>query len=167
MRSTWKHASVITIWVAIAVYAGFIFQLSSAPIQAQPPPIQATYQAINETVRNTVILPTGQPPRYTPDYLHLFLYIVFGMLLYFGFIVLGAKARHFAINLAWLSGTFYALTDEYHQSFVPGRTSDWKDAVADATGVLVGIFLAILFINLALKVRKRLGSPWDAYLGEV
>jgi VanZ family protein len=32
----------------------------------------------------------------------------------------------------------YGLADEWHQSFVPGRVSEWRDAIADATGAFAG-----------------------------
>lgn len=36
----------------------------------------------------------------------------------------------------------FAFSDEYHQSFVPGRHADFYDVVADSAGVLLaGIFL--------------------------
>lgn len=35
-------------------------------------------------------------------------------------------------------GVLYGVSDEFHQSFVPGRTPDVRDWVADALGVLVG-----------------------------
>ena len=33
----------------------------------------------------------------------------------------------------------YGLTDEFHQSFVPGRTSEFSDLVADACGAVAGV----------------------------
>lgn len=164
MKYTMKEAGIITIWFAIILYAILIFQLSSAPMNAQPEPIQTTYQTINETISQTIVTPTGQPQRYTPDYLHLFLFVGFGFLLYLGFFLLGGRARHFAVNLAWLTGSAYGVTDEYHQGFVPGRSLDWKDAVADAAGVFLGILLASLVVFVILKLRWRFRSRWLDYL---
>ncbi|MEZ5284442.1 MAG: VanZ family protein [Vicinamibacterales bacterium] len=39
-----------------------------------------------------------------------------------------------AVALAWLCAVAYGLSDEFHQSFVPGRTPDLRDIAADATG---------------------------------
>jgi VanZ family protein len=56
-------------------------------------------------------------------------------------------ARAFAgEGLAWLSASViaimltigYGATDEYHQWFVPGRSSDVRDWVADSLGAVVG-----------------------------
>jgi VanZ family protein len=43
-----------------------------------------------------------------------------------------------AIALAILFGVMYAVTDEIHQMFVPGRTADAADLVADTIGVALG-----------------------------
>ena len=43
-----------------------------------------------------------------------------------------------------LIGLVYAATDEIHQSFVPGRSPDAADWVADALGVVVGSFVLYL-----------------------
>ena len=39
---------------------------------------------------------------------------------------------------ATLLATAYGVTDEYHQSFVPGRTSDFADVVKDLAGATAG-----------------------------
>lgn len=48
----------------------------------------------------------------------------------------GERRRAFgvAVLLAWL----YALTDEFHQRFVPGRSADWSDIVFDWLGAVAG-----------------------------
>ena len=39
---------------------------------------------------------------------------------------------------AWTIATAYAATDEWHQSFVPGRSADVNDWYADAIVALIG-----------------------------
>lgn len=43
--------------------------------------------------------------------------------------------------LIWTLCCLYALGDEWHQSFVPGRSPDILDIVADAAGALVALAL--------------------------
>lgn len=60
--------------------------------------------------------------------------------------VLGAalghvRARlHLPLPLLVLVGWLFALSDEVHQGFVPGRSAELADWVADALGVLAGLF---------------------------
>lgn len=49
----------------------------------------------------------------------------------------------------------YALIDEYHQSFVPGRSPDIADLVAD----LFGAVLATVLLVVAARIRGRGASP--------
>ena len=50
--------------------------------------------------------------------------------------------------LAWLLTVLYALTDEYHQSFVAGRHPSLFDAfVYDNLGALICLSLAALFFR--------------------
>jgi VanZ family protein len=44
-------------------------------------------------------------------------------------------------GFAFALGTLYALSDEVHQSFVPGRVGSPLDVMLDAIGVLVGVIL--------------------------
>jgi VanZ family protein len=45
--------------------------------------------------------------------------------------------------LAWLLAVLYAATDEFHQSFVPGRhPSVWDVVVFDNLGALVSLWVA-------------------------
>lgn len=57
------------------------------------------------------------------------------------------------LYLLSLLGTFcYALTDEIHQLFVPGRSGQIKDVFIDTSG---GIMFLIIII-ISIKMRKRL-----------
>ena len=44
---------------------------------------------------------------------------------------------------AWLMTLAYAATDEFHQTFVPGRTARVTDVLIDAAGAAAGIALAL------------------------
>jgi VanZ family protein len=41
--------------------------------------------------------------------------------------------------------TLYAVTDEFHQSFVPNRTADVQDLIADVVGAAMGAFVCWLW----------------------
>ena len=48
---------------------------------------------------------------------------------------------------------FYGITDEFHQSFVAGRSSDLADWLADITGGSVGAAVYLLWVS---KTRKKI-----------
>lgn len=47
----------------------------------------------------------------------------------------------------------YAGLDEYHQSFVPGRTAELKDVFIDSLGIIagVGVYRVLLFFFAYLR----------------
>lgn len=53
-------------------------------------------------------------------------------------------------KLLWsiLIGVVYAASDEFHQSFIPGRGPSIRDVCIDSAGVLTGIFVMIFLILL-------------------
>lgn len=53
--------------------------------------------------------------------------------------------------LSFLAGALYAVSDELHQLFVPGRSGEVKDVLLDSFGVLLGVLL----IRLAARIRER------------
>lgn len=51
----------------------------------------------------------------------------------------------------------YAVTDELHQYFVPGRSCEVRDVLIDAAGACTGVLLFFLFrcISATMKRKKR------------
>ena len=89
--------------------------------------------------------PTPLPPGYFDKVVHLGIYAVLGLLL------LRALARGRPSGytpragvLAVIAAALYGVTDEWHQSFVPGRTADPMDVVADVAGAALGAAAGVL-----------------------
>ena len=63
----------------------------------------------------------------------------------------------------------YAVTDEWHQNFVPGRVADWKDVLIDSMGSLAGTLLAAgILLTVVLRIvygwkRKREEKAQDGH----
>ena len=54
----------------------------------------------------------------------------------------GKRAGRWVYAVTWLAVVAYGISDEIHQAFVPGRSPDVEDALADAIGGLAGLALA-------------------------
>ena len=53
-----------------------------------------------------------------------------------------------ALAPAWIVASVYAASDEYHQTFVQGRTGTWVDWAIDSMG-------AALFVVLMVRAHRR------------
>ena len=58
------------------------------------------------------------------------------------------------VIISWLIGTVYAITDEIHQLFVPGRSGEIRDVCLDSLGVITGIVIMLLILKLKKEGRK-------------
>lgn len=81
--------------------------------------------------------------------LHAGAYAVLALLLYLalrrGWGVMPAPAG----VAAWIVSVIYGVSDEYHQSFVPGRDPSMGDLVADAVGAAVALAGVALLSRLS------------------
>lgn len=80
---------------------------------------------------------------------HFGLYAVLGAALVWG------RHRADASPPAWflvMMGIAYGASDEWHQSFVPGRDPSWGDWTADIAGVLLGYWaISVIFRRRASR----------------
>ena len=106
---------VLMRWMAVVVWMGVIFALSAIPSLASP--IEPIYDFILRKLA------------------HVTVYVVLTLLVY------GALRPHMARStrawlLAMLVAVLYACTDEWHQTFVPGREGTVRDVAIDGLGVM-------------------------------
>ena len=87
---------------------------------------------------------------------HFLEFSALGALLFSDFVLFDIK-RGFCILFAFLSGTVYAVSDEVHQYFIPGRSCEASDMIIDSGGVLAGSLFAFLIflIIITVKAKKR------------
>jgi len=87
---------------------------------------------------------------------HFFEYYFFGCLLCRWFSSTDRyRKRRYALLMTILIGTVYALSDEWHQSFVPGRDASLWDALFDAAGVGTGAATYPLIPKSTFPGRER------------
>lgn len=74
---------------------------------------------------------------------HIFLYFVLSIFLFLYF----REKFNFSHILSIIVCYFYACLDEFHQYFVPGRSSLFTDTLYDLSGAIIGvIFVSIIFL---------------------
>jgi VanZ family protein len=97
-------------------------------------------------------LPGSDVPQGPSGLAHFALYAVLGALLA---LALGPGSGWRTIAVAAAIGAFYGLTDEFHQSFVPGRTPSSADWLIDVAGAASGAAIVVLSARGAARRRPR------------
>lgn len=88
---------------------------------------------------------------------HMAEYALLSILLYALLSVWNAPRRRFLrAVLGWGGATLYAVTDEIHQRFVPGRSGMPIDVLIDSIGALAGVLIAVgaAYLLARRKLRK-------------
>lgn len=57
--------------------------------------------------------------------------------------------------IAFVGTSLYAITDEIHQIFVPGRAFQISDILVDSIGALIGVIASFVTLKITLSIKKR------------
>lgn len=140
------------ICILLAVlWMGFIFYMSHQPAKISSVQSDNVVHIIkkvskNEEIENNInsfIVRKGA---------HMFLFCVLAIL-FFGSAYNGdniLKSVFIALLLAFL----YACSDEYHQTFVVGRSGQFKDVLIDFSGAFIGILIVSLIAKFNIFKKK-------------
>ena len=60
------------------------------------------------------------------------------------------------VGVSFGVGVLYAISDEIHQSFIPGRTSMVGDVFIDSCGVVFGIGIIWLMFRICKKITSKI-----------
>ncbi|AAK81014.1 VanZ family protein [Clostridium acetobutylicum] len=87
---------------------------------------------------------------------HAFEYFLLACVVTIIIFSLGLKGRY-AVVYIWFICLFYAVLDEFHQLYVPGRTSLVSDVLVDFLGANIGMWISYFVYYVILKkfIRKK------------
>lgn len=85
---------------------------------------------------------------------HFSIYAVIGILL-MGLLCTYKIKNKWRIVITIVTGMLYAISDEFHQSFSPGRTPKITDVYIDTLGVFLGVLLILLIVKIHDKYIHR------------
>lgn len=85
---------------------------------------------------------------------HFAIFLILGALCQFAMNTYNIKLKPKVITSLSIS-LVYAVSDEVHQLFVPGRAGQIRDVLIDFAGALTGVALACLSVWLFSKLRRK------------
>ena len=85
---------------------------------------------------------------------HFLEYAVLGFLLASVFVSFGLKTKQ-NIPISFIIGALYAVSDEIHQYFVPGRSCQISDMLLDSSGVITGIMFLLICVYIFQKLHTK------------
>ena len=155
----------IICWLAVVLWMGLIFFFSAQPAEISGQQsgglisflLSKVYPNF-ELLTHAEQLETIELWQYAIRKLaHFLIYVVLGMLCLTALYQYKIKFR-----IRWLTAfalaSFYAVFDEVHQSFVPGRSCVLRDMCIDGCGALVGVLLLLACIKIISVISEKSGA---------
>lgn len=86
---------------------------------------------------------------------HFSIYTLVGFLLMALFSTYESIKRKYQIYISAIMGILYAISDEIHQSFTPGRGPKITDVFIDSLGVFFGMTVILLIVEIINRKNKK------------
>ena len=143
-------------WIAVILWMAFIFNLSSQEVEQSNKLSTGVTEVIVETIEK--VAPNADINMKSINHkirknAHFFAYLVLAILAINAFRRSGVYGYRSIILAAALCVT-YAISDEIHQLFVPGRGGQVKDVVIDSAGMIAGIGLYLIMSRIVISVMR-------------
>ena len=84
---------------------------------------------------------------------HFLAYAILGGLCFESLSTLDKLSKKKTFFIALLISVLYAISDEIHQYFVPGRACQFRDVMIDSCGALFGIAVIVILKKIAYKIK--------------
>ncbi|UJL45806.1 VanZ family protein [Virgibacillus sp. NKC19-16] len=133
-------------WTAVILMMVLLFSLSNQPSIKS----NVLSEGITDNIVLTIetIMPNFNIDRYSFNIMlrksaHFFAYLILGIIVIYALRRSGVRGYR-SIVLALGICVLFAIVDEVHQLFVPGRSGQVRDVVIDGAGAIVGVGLYLI-----------------------
>lgn len=144
-------------WTLVILWMAVIFLFSHQPAKES----SQLSSGITKTIAD-IITSTAPDIKLNQESLHFFIRKCahFGVYLILGILVVNSLSHYNmskpkVILLAFLICGLYAISDEIHQLYVPGRSGQVSDVLIDSSGGLVGILSIVAIKSWLYKKRNQ------------
>ena len=145
----------LLIILAVVFWMAIIFKLSAQPGEQSNPlstKVTTIIVSLAKLFRPDVNVLTLN--HFIRKCAHFLAYLVLGIIVLFAMRRIGLMGKQ-GIGFTLLLCISYAITDELHQAFVPGRTPKLLDVLIDSSGASLGISIYVLFVENRWKELKQ------------
>lgn len=137
-----KHVKIIFSWVLVVLWLALIFASSSQPAQVSNELSTGLSAVLVRTIATVLQLDTAKVVPYLAAFNHLLrkaghftVYLILALLVVNALRQSGMAGRKLYLT-AFTFCLLYAVSDELHQLFVPGRGGQLRDVLLDSCGAL-------------------------------
>ncbi len=163
------NKKIIISWLLVIIWMSIIFIFSNMDTNESNDKSKGTIsQVIEDTVHTTngMGITDKHPSNEKIDTIaeklnvpfrkcmHASVYLILAILLISSLKTIGITNKK-TIFLTVLLCFIYACTDEFHQTFVEGRTGQFSDVLIDTVGSIIGCGIHILFSIILIKIKDK------------
>ena len=95
---------------------------------------------------------------YTRKFAHFTIFAVLGVLAILSVITYKKPNFTFKVLISAAFCVIYAISDEFHQAFVSGRSGEIRDVIIDISGSLLAVGLTALIFKFSKILRRFIGE---------
>lgn len=110
------------------------------------------FNTLSKDIQNIMI---GQLNLLVRKIAHFLLYFILGFFSFASVHIITQKYKK-SLYMGITVCSIYAILDELHQIFVPGRTPLLKDVIIDVLGGICGMLFYFLIISALINIRTRI-----------
>ena len=154
-----KMIVCVILWALVLGLMGFIFSMSAEPAVESTETSGNTLRAIfniifpgfkdfDEAMQQHII---DQNQYFIRKTAHFSVYTLLGILVS---LAMAQHIKRFSV-ISYGIGTLYAISDEIHQLYVPGRSGQMSDVLLDSAGVALGCIIVFIIYKLIIKKRAK------------
>ena len=140
-------------WIAVILWMGVIFYLSHQPATESSELSIGITEVIIQSIEKVTPhegFNIGSFNSIVRTNAHFFTYLVLGILMINTLRKSGVHGYR-SMGMALLICVLYAVSDEVHQIFIPGRGAEVKDVLIDSAGASVGVLMYLVISRLMKK----------------
>lgn len=150
--------------IALVGWMSIIFVMSNMPVETSWKLSGAVTSEVIESVDNNptdIDQNNNKIMGFTKDEINMFVRKIahmgeFFILFLLWYVVLIKEKNKNILLYSAIIAIFYAMTDEFHQLFVQGRTANIVDVGVDSIGVICGVFTIIIIKKITEVIQKKI-----------